>query len=93
MKSWTREVLDWSGDTPVLLGLPAYDDANSGYHRPDVENLEHSLKGIHAGLSSYDELPENYQGVALYSEWEMDEEEWRLFKKEFRCSPADAKQR
>ena len=23
---------------------------------------------------------ENYQGVAIYCEWEMDEEEWLLFR-------------
>jgi hypothetical protein len=28
-------------------------------------------------------LPENYQGVVLYSDWEMDENEWRLFRDEF----------
>jgi len=84
MKSWTREVLEWSGETPVLLGLPAYDDAGSGYHHPDVENLEHALKGIHAGLAGFEKLPKNYQGVALYSGWELDEEEWALFLREFR---------
>jgi hypothetical protein len=83
IKSWTQEVLNWSGDTPVLLGLPAYDDADTGYHRPDVENLEHGLKGIHAGLSSYKTLPKNYQGVALYSEWELDDREWQLLTREF----------
>lgn len=83
MKSWTREVLAWSGDTPVLLGLPAYDDADSGYHHPDVENLEHALKGIHAGLASFDQLPKNYRGVALYSEWEIDQQECVLFSREF----------
>src|SRR6185295_20422448 len=32
MASWTREVLAWSGEKPVLLGLPAYEDANVEYH-------------------------------------------------------------
>lgn len=83
MKSWTQEVIDWSGDTPVLLGLPAYDDANTGYHRPDVENLEIAIPGIHAGLSEYKNLPKHYFGVALYSEWELDNGEWKLFTREF----------
>lgn len=84
MKSWTREILAWSGDTPVLLGLPAYDDAGSGYHDPAVENLENALAGIHAGLAGFEALPRNYRGIALYSEWELDPEEWHLYSREFR---------
>jgi hypothetical protein len=60
MSEWTREILDWSGSTPVLLGLPAY----------------------HARLNANGLAP-NYQGVALYSDWELDESEWRHFREHF----------
>jgi hypothetical protein len=82
MAEWTREVLAWSGTTPVLLGLPAYDDAGVGYHRPEVENLPTGLAGIHAGLSASSPAA-NYQGVALYSDWELDDGEWRHFREHF----------
>ncbi len=82
MSQWTREVLLWAGDKPVLLGVPAYDDAESGYHHPDVENLRHALRGVHAGLIQ-GPLPANYQGVAIYCEWEMDDAEWRHWRKWF----------
>ena len=84
MADWTREVLQWSGDTKVLLGLPAYDDAGVGYHDPRVENLRNAFRGIHAGLSTFGQAPANYQGVALYSGWEMDASEWRLYRERFR---------
>lgn len=87
MSTWTSDVLEWSGDTQVLLGVPAYDDAGVGYHVPDVENLRNALSGIHAGLSRYKTLPRNYAGVAIYCEWEMDQQEWTYFKKEFEKSP------
>ncbi|MBN1514454.1 MAG: glycoside hydrolase family 18 protein [Phycisphaerae bacterium] len=80
---WTTEVLIWSAGTPVLLGLPAYDDTGVGYHHPAVENLEHALAGVHAGLCSLDALPSHYQGIALYSEWEMDDDEWRHLREHF----------
>jgi len=83
MKDWTSEVLEWSGDTQVLLGVPAYDDAGVGYHSPEVENISNALLGIHASLSNEDQLPKNYAGVCLYSDWEMDESEWSEFEKEF----------
>ncbi|MEX2215841.1 MAG: glycosyl hydrolase family 18 protein [Phycisphaeraceae bacterium] len=89
MSAWTQEVLAWSADTPVLLGVPVYDDADSGYHHPEVENLEQALMGIHAGLRSLCEdasdhaLPANYQGIAIYSEWEMNENEWHLLRERF----------
>lgn len=82
MASWTRDILVWAGKTEVLLGVPAYEDA-VGYHNPKVENIKNALMGIHAGLSSFSTLPKNYQGIAIYSEWEMDENEWEYFKKNY----------
>ena len=84
MSVWTREILDWSEGRSVLLGLPAYDDAGTGYHDPGAENLTNSLRGIHRGLAHYTPLPTNYQGVALYCEWELDETEWQYFREHFR---------
>lgn len=83
MKEWTREALLWSGRTPVLLGVPAYEDADSGYHDPKTEDLENALAGIHAGLASLTELPVNYQGIAIYSEWEMKPADWLFWKSDF----------
>ncbi len=75
--SWTEEVLSWQTDAAILLGLPAYDDRGTGYHRPGVENLVNGLAAVSAGLAGCTEIPKTYQGIAVYSEWEMDEEEWR----------------
>ena len=83
MASWTRQVLTWAGDTEVLLGVPAYEDANVAYHDPRVENLRNGLLGIHAGLARLGKLPSNYRGLAIYSEWEMDEGEWRHLESHF----------
>ncbi len=80
MASWTREVLGWCGTTDVLLGLPAYDDPGVKYHYPHVENLKNSLLGIHTGLKSYTRLPRNYKGIAIYSDWEMDPDEWQYLR-------------
>lgn len=81
MKDWTTEVLAWSEGKQVLLGLPAYDDAGTGYHDPLVENLPNALRGVHAALA--DGLPPGYAGVSIYSEWEMDDEDWRVLREEF----------
>lgn len=81
MEDWTREVLAWSEGKQVLLGLPAYDDAGTGYHDPKVENLGNALRGVHAGLGVG--VPGNYAGVAVYSEWEMGEGDWEVLTKEF----------
>jgi hypothetical protein len=87
MSRWTSDVLSWSGDAQVLLGVPVYDDAGVGYHSPDVESLPNALSGIHAGLSKHKILPKNYAGVAIYCEWEMDQQEWSFLKKEFERAP------
>lgn len=82
MASWTRETLAWSENKPVLLGVPAYDDPSVDYHDPKVENLKNALLGIHRGLASKP-LPANYQGVAIYCEWEMDTNKWHYFEGHF----------
>ena len=83
LSRWTQKILDWSEGTNVLLGLPVYEDKNVGYHNPCVENLKNALSGVHAGLSKHKTLPKNYQGIALYCEWEMDKDEWEMLKKHF----------
>lgn len=75
MADWTHEVIEWSEGKPILLGVPAYDDAGVGYHDPSVENLEHAIAGIHRALSARP-LPSHYQGIAIYSDWETSETEW-----------------
>ncbi len=80
MASWTREVLEWSSDTDVLSGLPAYDDEGVDYHYPHVENLENSLPGIHSGLDNNKKIS-NYKGISIYCEWEMDKNKWQYLKR------------
>lgn len=83
MAKWAKQVLEWSEGTTVLLGLPCYEDADVDYHNPAVENLGNALGGIHAGLNQ-EKAPDHYRGVALYSLWTMDEDEWRVFDEAFR---------
>lgn len=87
MASWTEEVHSWSNGTQVLLGVPAYDDAEADYHDPSVENLQHALPAIHAGLARFESLPSNYAGIAIYCEWEMNEMKWRMLKESFGRTP------
>lgn len=82
MADWTIEVLAWSEGKAILLGLPTYDDAGVGYHDPKVENLTNALLGIHRGLSQ-PAPPTNYQGVAIYCDWETSDVEWSYFRQHF----------
>lgn len=83
MADWTREILDWSEGREVLIGVPAYGDAGVDWHRPEVENLENALAGVHTGLLSFPELPANYRGVAIYCDWEMTSDKWAEFRARF----------
>ena len=82
MADWTREALAWSGDKPVLLGIPTYEDPGVDYHRASVENLTNALLGVHRGLYGQS-LATNYQGVAIYCDWETSESEWNFFEVHF----------
>jgi len=83
MASWTREVISWCDGKAVLLGLPAYNDSGVDYHDPGTENLAAALPGIHAGLAGLSPIPQSYQGIALYSEWEMKDADWRTIQTDF----------
>jgi hypothetical protein len=83
MASWTEETVLWAGTTEVLLGLPVYDDRHSDYHSPRVENLRTALQGIHRGLKRFRPIPPSYRGVAIYSEWEMEPDEWTYLHEHF----------
>jgi len=82
MANWSQEVLAWSGGKPVLMGIPTYNDAGVDYHDPKAENLTNALLGIHRGLSQT-ALPTNYQGVAIYCDWETSPADWAYFHDHF----------
>lgn len=71
MAAWTAEVLTWSEGKQVLLGIPTY-----------RVSLRNSLLGIHLGLSRQP-VPTNYQGIAIRSDRETDDEEWKYFREHF----------
>ena len=84
MTRWTRELqttLEGS-DCTLLLGVPAYEDVDSGYHHPRVENLASALAGIQAAKPGG-----NYIGCAIYCEWEMTPEKWQIWRSNFLKQP------
>ncbi len=83
MSQWTREILEWSEGRPVLLGVPAYEDAHTSYHKPEIENIPNALAGIHAGLRKFPVLPGHYRGIAIYSDWEMNPAKWQAVEERF----------
>ena len=82
MADWTVEVLDWSEGSRSCLASRLYDDSGAGYHDPKVENLRNALVGIHRGLSHRSPAT-NYQGVAIYCDWETSDAEWAYFREHF----------
>lgn len=81
MRSWTCELINAVSDTrgELLFGLPAYDDADTGYHNPGVENLHSALSGCAAGLAGV--TTKSFTGFAIYCEWEMTPEKWSVWDK------------
>ena len=78
VKRWTRELSETlhSTDCELILGIPAYEDANVGYHHPKVENLSSALKGIAAAKPG-----DRISGFAIYCEWDMNESKWEEWRK------------
>lgn len=87
IECWTKESVQWAGETPVLLGIADYETPiPQPWHHAPTETLEHALSGIHAGLSSFGVMPGNYRGVAVFADYTMDARKWNVWETEF-CAP------
>jgi len=82
VSTWTRQLAltlqgPESGGCEWLMGVPSYDD-DKDYHRPDVETIEHSLKGIVKGLRGI-ETSAGFRGVAIYASFTSDGRKWAIY--------------
>jgi hypothetical protein len=87
ISQWTRELAATlptpaNGGCEWLMGVPTYDD-DTGYHRPDVETIEHSLEGIVRGLQS-GQRSEHFRGIAIYASFTTDERKWAVYHRAWR---------
>jgi len=78
----TIRITDLIGDKEVFIAIPAYDDKNkeSDVKADNVENIENGLRGIAKGLNNFRSNEDSFAGVAIYSYWEIDEEEWEIYE-------------
>jgi hypothetical protein len=73
---------DWACSIPgheLLVGLPSYEDVPL-YSNPKVENLRTASLGVRAAVEQRSEREKCVVGVAIYSNWVTDEDEWRDFR-------------
>jgi len=79
---WTRELAASlpepdAGGCEWRMGVPSYDD-DKDYHRPDVETIEQSLKGVVNGLRGIKRAT-GFRGVAVYASFTTDEKKWAVY--------------
>lgn len=75
VRQWTEEVITVSKDKQVLFGIPAYEDADVGYHNPRVENVFTAIPGIVSGINSAADA--RSFGISIYADWTLDDKEER----------------
>ncbi|MBU1151273.1 hypothetical protein KJ632_00425 [Patescibacteria group bacterium] len=75
---WVTRLYD---EKEVFIGLPSY-EAGEGFD-PVVENIGTGLRGVIRGLNNSRSEVNNFAGVAIYSFWETDEEEWAVYSNLF----------
>lgn len=77
----TIRITDLIGDKEVFIAIPAYDkDKELDVEADNVENIENGLRGIVKGLNNFRSSEDSFAGVAIYSYWEVDEEEWGIYE-------------
>jgi hypothetical protein len=78
---WVSDLMedDVAEGTEFLIGIPSYEDDKIGFN-PEVENVGNALVGVITGLNDIRASEEAFTGVAIYSEWEMDEGDWEVYE-------------
>lgn len=81
-----KDVEQTNPDCKVIIGLPTYEDRTLA-HQSACESFANSLRGFEQGLRDYASVktgdkqkgPENLEGVAIFADYTMDDDEWKLF--------------
>lgn len=63
----------------IWIGIPTYEKGDSFF--PEAENVVTGLQGVLDGLNNVRSNPETFLGVAIYSYWETQENEWAHYRK------------
>lgn len=58
----------------LFIGIPSY-ETGEGID-PEAENVETGVRGFYQGLTNLRSKWEKISGIAIYSYWEMDSDEW-----------------
>lgn len=80
VKEQTIRVTSLFDDKEVFIGIPSYENESEHFY-PDVENVKNGLEGIVNGLNNIRSDEDNFAGVAIYSYWETEEDEWEDYRK------------
>lgn len=76
--TYARAIADVEGGAEVRVGIPTFDDVTNA-HNPAVENIPAAVEGVIDGLEQAAGAASAVQGVAIYAEFDTEEEEWRQF--------------
>lgn len=80
VRSYALAVDALATGTELLIGVPTYDD-DPPAHMPNVETISTAVEGIRAGLDAAGEARRVFRGVAVYADWETDEDEWQAYRR------------
>ena len=86
----TRRLVEWACNTThheVLIGIPSFAETSANSD-PAIENISNATLGVRSALESLPGASECFRGVAIYSDWVTDAEEWRHFDRDWRRSNA-----
>lgn len=61
-----------------MIGIPAYEDERANFDS-NTENMENALNGVLQALSNVRVSQKKLKGVAIYSHWTTDFEEWEIW--------------
>ncbi|MDX1995330.1 MAG: hypothetical protein SF029_23300 [bacterium] len=79
VETYARAVDVLATGTEVLIGIPTYSDEPPA-HQQRVENIQTAVDGVRAGLQQAGDARRAVRGVAIYADWETDDDEWLQYR-------------
>jgi len=72
-------IAELNTDVEILVGIPTYPAEPPG-HDPAVENITSAVVGVRSGMIALGDAARYVAGVAIYADWETDDDEWRTYQ-------------
>ncbi len=82
VKAYAQAIADLDTTTEIVIAVPTAKNKTPD-HDPAVESITAATNGIHAGLITAGDAAKFIKGIAIYAEWDTDNDAWNEIKSQW----------